>query len=74
MKNVLSKIFFAIIGFYLISFFMGYIPLKLTSKEKQKAYCEKLMTDAPLWVLLTIANGDANACLDIGVMPERAKK
>ncbi len=65
MRNVA----YFIIGFYIVNFLFGYAALRDIGKEKQTALCERIFT-MPNFALMTIFNGEGNACLDLGIYPK----
>lgn len=69
----MKKAFGGLFIFFVVIFAFGYFPVKLAKPDKKKIYCEKIMT-LPLWVLVTFANGDANACMDAGFLPRKASR
>jgi hypothetical protein len=63
-----------LLGFYFLSFIAGYGVVRVMSKERQKVFCDAIYIDKtlPLWALMTIANGEAIACQDLGHFPRKA--
>jgi len=54
--------------FYCVNFVLGYVSFKIQGEKKIRPICE-LIKVWPVHQTIWVIPGEANACLDIGVIP-----
>jgi hypothetical protein len=68
---MIKRVGFTVFLVYSLNFAAGYYAVR-SHREDSKCACERILAEARGWALLgvlALMPGEANACLDIGVLP-----